>query len=238
MVMIVRDEARILERCLESADQVCDRAVILDTGSTDGTAELAEACGAVVHHAGWQGFGKARTEAVRIGFEESGADYLLMLDADMTLQVEDRFHVETLTAPAYYLGVEDGGEGYRLPLLLRNNRSWRFVGDTHEYLDYIGPDRLDSLRVIHHCDGSRRPRKLIDDLALLEAAYAREPADPRTLFYLANTLRDLGRPQEALPFYRARALAGGWQAEAALAALQAIRIEAGIFDPVGVPSPA
>ncbi|RYG22402.1 MAG: glycosyltransferase family 2 protein, partial [Burkholderiales bacterium] len=52
-VLIVRDEARCIERCLKSIRPHVDRIVVLDTGSVDGTPALAAACGAAVHHLEW-----------------------------------------------------------------------------------------------------------------------------------------------------------------------------------------
>ena len=53
LVMIVRDESRCLARCLESVRPHVDRMIVLDTGSTDDTVEIARRCGAIVHHYAW-----------------------------------------------------------------------------------------------------------------------------------------------------------------------------------------
>ena len=63
--MIVRDEAERLERCLRSVAGFVDEMVVVDTGSSDGTVAIAEACGAVVHHLPWPGdFAPARNRAL------------------------------------------------------------------------------------------------------------------------------------------------------------------------------
>ncbi len=78
-VLIVRDEARCIVRCLESVRPHVDRMVVLDTGSTDGTAMLAAACGAEVHHLPWpDDFSEARNHALAL----ADADWNLVLDAD------------------------------------------------------------------------------------------------------------------------------------------------------------
>ena len=49
LCMIVRNEAEVLERCLLSAQGLADETVVVDTGSTDATVEIAERLGALVH---------------------------------------------------------------------------------------------------------------------------------------------------------------------------------------------
>lgn len=79
LVMIVRDEARCIARCLQSVRAHVDKMVVLDTGSTDGTPELAAACGAEVHHLAWpDDFSAARNHALDL----ADADWNLVIDAD------------------------------------------------------------------------------------------------------------------------------------------------------------
>jgi tetratricopeptide (TPR) repeat protein len=79
LVMIVRDEARCIERCLQSARAHVDHMLVLDTGSRDDTVALARACGAEVHHMDWQAsFAIARNRALEL----ADADWNLVLDAD------------------------------------------------------------------------------------------------------------------------------------------------------------
>ena len=78
-VLIVRDEARCIVRCLESLARWVDRIVVVDTGSTDATAALARQCGAQVHHFDWPNdFSAARNRALEI----ADADWNLVIDAD------------------------------------------------------------------------------------------------------------------------------------------------------------
>ena len=77
--MIVRDEARCLERCLASARPWVDGIVVLDTGSVDATVEIARRHGARVAHFEWiDDFAAARNAALAA----SDADWRLVLDAD------------------------------------------------------------------------------------------------------------------------------------------------------------
>lgn len=78
-VLIVRDEARCIVRCLESVRPWVDRMVVVDTGSTDDTIELARGAGAEVHQIDWPGdFSAARNRALEL----ADADWNLVIDAD------------------------------------------------------------------------------------------------------------------------------------------------------------
>ncbi|MBI5927036.1 MAG: glycosyltransferase [Aquabacterium sp.] len=82
LVMIARDEARCIVRCLRSVRPWVDDMIVLDTGSTDQTIALAQAEGAQVHHFTWiNDFAAARNAALAC----SDADWNLILDADETL---------------------------------------------------------------------------------------------------------------------------------------------------------
>src|ERR1700710_3132879 len=79
LVMIARDEARAIGRALASARPHVDRMIVLDTGSTDATREIAAAEGAEVHAFAWcDDFAAARNAALA----HSDADWNLILDAD------------------------------------------------------------------------------------------------------------------------------------------------------------
>ena len=79
LVMIARDEAASIARCLRSVSAFVDQMIVLDTGSTDATASIARDLGAQVHHWPWQDdFALARNQAL----SHSTADWNLVLDAD------------------------------------------------------------------------------------------------------------------------------------------------------------
>ncbi len=78
-VLIVRDEARCIARCLESVRPWVDRIVVLDTGSSDDTVAIALSCGAEVSEMVWpDSFAKARNAALAL----ANADWNLVIDAD------------------------------------------------------------------------------------------------------------------------------------------------------------
>ncbi len=78
IVMIVKNEAKIIRPCLAAAAWA-DEIVVLDTGSTDSTADICREMGAkVFYQEGWEGFGKARQKAVAYATN----NWVFSLDAD------------------------------------------------------------------------------------------------------------------------------------------------------------
>ena len=77
LVVITKNEASCLAKCLQSADFVSE-IVVVDSGSTDGTVQIAERFGAKVFHQDWLGFGPQKQFAVSC----AKYDWVLCLDAD------------------------------------------------------------------------------------------------------------------------------------------------------------
>lgn len=85
------NEARNIEKCVTAAYAVLDRhqllgeVVVVDNGSEDGSAALAEAAGATVVHEPKRGYGSA----YRAGFAAAAGEYIVMIDADLTYDFEE-----------------------------------------------------------------------------------------------------------------------------------------------------
>jgi glycosyltransferase involved in cell wall biosynthesis len=216
LCMIVKDEAGVIERCLGSVRGAIDYWVICDTGSTDGTQDLVrrslEGIPGELYERPWVDFGHNRTELMDLA--QSKADYLLLLDADMTISY-DRTRLHSVDADSYMIRHAEDPE-YWIKRLVRGDRRWWYVGATHEYITTDGTERTGNLRAIvihHHADSGTRAEKFERDLRLLREELAREPDNARTVFYLAQTVSALGRVEEAIDLYRRRAAMGGWPEE-------------------------
>ena len=131
--MIVRDEAAHLERCLQSIEGFVDEVVVVDTGSTDGTAAMAEARGATVVRQPWRGdFAEARNAAL----DRAGGRWILYIDADERVVrvgdlrpcLEDEGNVAALVR----FRVQSGYTRYWEHRLFRNRGDIRFRGVIHE----------------------------------------------------------------------------------------------------------
>lgn len=213
--MIVRNESAVIGRCLDSVRPFIDRWVICDTGSTDGTPELIahglDGIPGSLHHREWVDFGHNRSELMALA--RGTADYLLLVDADHELRVEGP---RPAGGPDVYLLRHNGSLRYMVPRLVRGDRAWRFIGSTHEFLDAHGPVEravLDQWSIDDHADGGSRGDKLDRDRRLLTRDLERDPDNGRTVFYLAQTLRDLGDDDAAVDMYARRVEIGGWDEE-------------------------
>lgn len=83
LCMIAKNEERFLPECLSRARAACDEIVLVDTGSTDRTVEIAASFGARILHTTWQDdFSAPRN----LGLREATGDWILVLDADEFLQ--------------------------------------------------------------------------------------------------------------------------------------------------------
>lgn len=223
LCMIVKNEAAVIERCLTSVRNLIDTWVISDTGSTDGTQQLIrnalDGLPGELHEEPWVNFGHNRT--LNIEHAHGKADYLLLLDADLVIRREGP--LPPLTADSYMLRHE-GTTEYRIKRLVRGDLPWRYVGVTHEYLTTDRRDdqrNLDALVIEDYADGGSRHDKFERDARLLGAELKRDPSNARTVFYLAQTMRDMGNIAKAAALYERRAQMGGWDEEVYYALLQA-----------------
>ncbi|MEU9015054.1 glycosyltransferase [Streptomyces sp. NPDC048479] len=221
--MIVKNESKVIERCLASVRDLVDTWVISDTGSTDGTQELIRAAmhgiPGELHEEPWVNFGHNRTLNIR--HARGKADYLLLLDADLVIRRDGP--LPRLTADSYMLRHE-GTTEYRIKRLVRGDIAWRYEGVTHEYLtadQRHDQENLDALVIEDYHDGGSRHDKFERDARLLSAEMERDPANARTVFYLAQTMRDMGNTDEAITLYERCAEMGGWVEEVYYSLLQA-----------------
>lgn len=219
--MIVRNEAAIIERALQSVVGVVDCCVIGDTGSTDGTPAVIRAfCAAhdiacELHEFPFVDFSQARNEALAHARQSPLAfEFLLLFDADMELRCDDLAALAFRDADAALVRQDSATIAYENVRLLRRGADARYVGATHEALAVAGNiARLTGVHFIDHADGANRPEKLERDERLLRTALEQNPGDHRAMFYLAQTLRDAGHHAAAAAWYARRAAAGGWDEE-------------------------
>lgn len=144
LCMIVKNEERVLADCLSSAVPFFDEIVVIDTGSTDSTVEIAKAHGAKVGFFPWcNDFSAARN----VSLEQATGDWVMWMDADDTLPAECGKALRPLIALAedrvtgYLMQVHippaPGDNGFTIVdhvKLFRNRPSVRFEGRIHEQI--------------------------------------------------------------------------------------------------------
>ena len=201
--MIVKNEAKVIARCLKAVRPLIDHWVIVDTGSTDGTQDvIRESMLGVpgeLHERPWRNFGANRSEALELA--RGKADFTLIVDADEVLDVAADFAPPVLTHDAYQLKTELRELAYYRTELVRSSLPWRWQGVLHEYLECPAPftqAKLEGIVNHPHTDGCALadPQKYAKDAVLLEEALRVEPNNQRYRIYLAQSYRERGAPRQ------------------------------------------
>ena len=226
--MIVKNEAKTIERCLRSVLPFVSAAAISDTGSNDATPSiildtLTPTIPAYTEFHEWRNFGLNRNEALAMarGF----GDWILTIDADEELIPVGPLELDP-GVDAYEVKCVGAGSTYWLRRIFKNDGNWHYVGATHEVIVPKKPDpvvrRLEAFWYKDHTDGNRRAtrRKIPEDIALLEQQVKLLPDDARTVFYLAQSYLAAGKRAKALASFDHRVLMGGWPEEVYYSLLQ------------------
>jgi glycosyltransferase involved in cell wall biosynthesis len=207
--LIVRDEAKVLEDCLDSIRDVVDEIVVVDTGSVDGSADIARRLGArVIHHPWKHDFAEARN----VGLDAAQGEWILYIDADERLSATDRAAVERLltgrpeVAFRLLLRPDLRSTPYREYRLWRGDPRIRFRGQIHEKVTpaIAAVSRADrrpigdcELQLTHVGYEGSQVHKHARNLPLLRAELSREPDNLFNRHHLARVLQGLGHDEEA-----------------------------------------
>ena len=233
-VLMIKNEEKIIARCIQSMEPHVDAFCFCDTGSTDNTIikihEYFAQTGQFkkpykIYEYPWKNFGESRSEsflccrkyANDLGWDW-GNTYALVLDADMQLVVPNGtvFPRHVLAGEAGYLLVQENSNlRYENTRLLRLSSNWKCTGVTHEYWDGYSASSIshDLVFIRDVGDGGCKDDKFPRDKALLQQGLLDDPTNVRYMFYLAQTLKDLGELKASTAMYRRRIKAGAWPQE-------------------------
>ncbi len=233
LTLMVKNESRIIERCLEQALPHVDATLISDTGSTDDTIALArtrlelESKPFRIQEADWKDFGYNRSlsfTATKAFTEELGwsleRTYCLVLDADMLFKCPANDLANYLDSLPDASGISvkqiNGELEYYNTRLMRLSDPWFCEGVTHEYWTGGGKNEnmpSDIAWIDDKGDGGCKADKFERDELLLLSGLRDSPSCERYMFYLAQTYHCLNEPQKAMEWYEKRIEAGGWVEE-------------------------
>ncbi|MFS0784360.1 glycosyltransferase [Bacillus sp. 1P06AnD] len=211
LCMIVKNEEKVLSRCLESVADMVEEIVIIDTGSTDETKKIAKRYTDKIYDFEWEDdFAKARN----YGFSKATKEYTLWLDADDVILEEDRKKFQELKEsldPSYdsvqmvYVLATDGNGAATSSLnrnrLVKTSRGFKWIGVVHEFLEVYGKIFYSDICITHK---SVKTGKSDRNLKIYEKKLAqKEEFSPRDLYYFGNECFDHALFDRAVENYRA-----------------------------------
>ncbi|MHB1417774.1 MAG: glycosyltransferase, partial [Chloroflexota bacterium] len=220
LCMIVRDEEANLPGCLESVRDLADEVIVVDTGSTDRTVQVAESFGAKAYYFPWcNDFAAARNESLL----RATGDWILYLDADERLEdggcQKIRELVDAGKYDAYSLeirNVKSDGSGeadttHTYSRLFRNRPDVRFEGTVHEQIYpalyraamEVGPADVRIVHLGYDLSEEEMKRKAERNLPMLLLQRRGFPNDLLVRVNLANAYLMAGHSADAMSEFRA-----------------------------------
>ncbi|KHD36779.1 glycosyl transferase [Clostridium acetobutylicum] len=219
LCMIVKNEEKYLFQCLDSVKDIVDEIIIVDTGSTDKTVEIAKKFGADIHYFMWNNsFSDARNESLKYATK----DWIFIMDGDDEFSKDDKekfkelvknnlkedclYYFETLS----YCGefVDSSNISVNLnPRLFKNNYGYKYEGIVHNQLVNTGKEIKNviyNIRIYHYGyleDVSKKKNKRGRNIPLLKKQLKENPDDRFAHFNIGNEYYAIGDLQKALTHY-------------------------------------
>lgn len=250
--MIAKNEERDLPKCLTSLEGVAHGICMIDTGSTDKTMQLASEWAAAqgfesdltekrIHVDQYTGasekdekgdwklwnFSKARNQYVK-HIEKMDFDYVLWMDADdilMNKEIKNLVYLDQFVI--HGVTIHSGSLKWPHHRLWKTKKGITYAGGCHEYPNWGWQAATvhDHVEIFHDAAPGGHENSNDRNLRILEREMKKEPT-PRTAFYLANTYKDRGNHEKAIPAYKKRMEFGkGYEDEYWFAALYKARGE-------------
>lgn len=213
--IIVKNEEKYLRACLESVKNVVDEIILVDTGSTDSTIEIAKEYNAKIFHFDWvNDFSAARNFALK----NSSGDWILYLDADERIDKNSAAELKKLSAHKKKIGyyctvksidrIDSRDNSMRYIRFFANETEIEFRGSVHEQ---IVPSLLENnFKLLHstiliehlgyNISQDEKKKKAERNLTLLLKEYSKSKSGYYA-YQLANTYNVLEEYDRAKEFY-------------------------------------
>lgn len=209
VAMIVKNEHDTLARCLDCAKQFADEIIIVDTGSSDDTKDIALKYTDKVYDFKWvDDFSKARNYS----FSKATKEYIMWLDADDIILKEDISKIQTLKSILtkdvdmimlkYNLNLDENGTpslSYYRERIFKRTKNYKWVSPIHEVIQISGNVVYEDIAVTHkktHPSSQYRNLKIFEKMKK-----ENRPFDARQTFYYARELMYVKRYEESLEEY-------------------------------------
>ena len=203
--MIVKNEADVLARCLDCIKGIADEIIVVDTGSTDATKEIAKEFTPFVYDFAWcDDFAAARN----FSFSKATMEYTMWLDADDIITEEDRAKLLLLKAELapevdlvlmkYDVAFDNHGNStlsYYRERIFRTALQYQWVGEIHEVIPQRGVAEHREISIQHR---KLHPTEQGRNLRIFERMLAEgKSLDPRQQYYYGRELMYNARYPEA-----------------------------------------
>ncbi|GAB6283333.1 MAG: TPR domain-containing glycosyltransferase [Ignavibacterium sp.] len=224
--MIVKNEEKYLQECLESVQNIADEIVIIDTGSIDNTLEIAKKFNCKIFNYEWTNdFASARNFAL----SKSTGNWILYLDADERISIQSKNEIlniinkwgsSGIAIPtgkdrlAVYCNVKSVDNNIGFPNLMkyvrlfRNDPKIKFTGAVHEQIDEslhnLNYKFIDSnIEIIHlgyNISYNEMKKKAKRNLEILLSEYDKQH-DSYNAFQIAQTYGMLNEKEKAFQYF-------------------------------------
>ncbi len=215
--LIVKNEEQFLGECLESIVGIADQLIVLDTGSTDRTIEIAESFQAEIHHFEWcEDFSAARNASIKYATE----NWILWLDADERLPANSqrklvkllKFEVKPVIYKVRIKNLKEDGINFTLSSahrLFTNHRGIKFTGRIHEQVSpsakKVGAAERNCQVMLDHLgysfSGDQKAKKQARNRKILEEDVREHPESAYTHYTLAHNYKEDGNLTAAEKHY-------------------------------------
>lgn len=219
LCMIVKNEEKFLEKCLNSVLDIVDEIIIVDTGSTDKTVDIAKKFNAQVFNYEWN---DSFSDARNFSLSKATKDWILIMDGDDVFEENDKNKFKDLLKTTEYDGYFFKTISYVMEnntydfvynsnlRLLKNNKEYEFIGTIHEQIcnkshetDY-SKFKVEDILVHHNGylpSTVREKDKRSRNIPLIKKELQKNPNNPFHNFNLGNEYMALGELENALQCY-------------------------------------
>ena len=251
LLMIVKNEAHIIERAFESIKFLFDTYIICDTGSTDNTIDvinnwmtLNDKKGEIIYK-DWVSFGFNKSYLWEYFWNtRKDCEYIVFLDADEVFITDMNNPTSYLTnddvnklynqldirkdVSFFYLNTIYGSLRYRRWQICRNNQLYKWIQPVHEYLLATVTDNqydIDWIFNLARKEGasSKNPKRYEEDAKLFLDFLEENPNDTRATFYLAQSYESFS-VEKSIEWYKKRLELKGWDQELYITCLRLGRL--------------
>ncbi len=195
--MMVKNEEHFLPQALDSVKDLADELIVVDTGSTDRTVEIAESYNARIFHHPWENdFSKHRNQTI----EYATGEWIFILDADEQLvdggaeivrKTTETTEKDVIFLPVLSIARDGKQESTHNSLrLFRRRTGLRYQGAVHNEILWEGPTAFVNARLNHYGYNLSREKMLAKfnrTVGLLKREMERDPENPKYPHYLAGS---------------------------------------------------